>query len=69
MDDVYGGSYNISNSFHQKYKPIINRVFKKINRFALHAYKINFIHPSTKEKMEIEAPLPNDFRNILDILF
>lgn len=31
-----------------------------INRQALHACKVTFIHPITKEKMIIEADLPKD---------
>ena len=69
MDDEYGGSYSLSNSFHQKHKPVIDQVFKNLKRFALHAYRIKFIHPILKVKMELEAPLPNDFKKIMDILF
>lgn len=31
-----------------------------INRQTLHAYKVSFIHPITKEKMVLEADLPYD---------
>ena len=34
----------------------------------LHAKKIEFIHPRTKEKMEIEAPIPSYFKKVLDTL-
>lgn len=33
---------------------------KLISRQALHAYKITFIHPITKQKMILEAELPKD---------
>ena len=69
MDDAYGGSYSLSNSFHQKHKLVIDQVFKNLKRFALHAYKIKFIHPILKVEMELEAPLPDDFKKIMDILF
>lgn len=39
-----------------------------INRFALHAHKIEFRHPITGKPMKIEAPLPDDFKNLLEIL-
>ena len=32
------------------------------NRQALHAYKVSFIHPITKEEIQIEAELPEDMR-------
>lgn len=34
----------------------------------LHAKKIEFMHPITKSKMEIEAPLPKYFQDIIDSL-
>lgn len=36
-----------------------------INRQALHAYKINFIHPIINEEMEIVAELPADIRKLI----
>ncbi len=34
----------------------------------LHAKKIEFIHPTTKDKIEIEAPLPKYFEDIINEL-
>lgn len=39
---------------------------KLINRQALHAYKIKFIHPVTKKELEILAPIPSDIKNIFE---
>ena len=64
--------YNIGNPIVGDNKYFINRKVakKKIKskNLMLHAYKIKFIHPSTKKEMEIEAPLPLDFINTLKIL-
>ncbi len=38
---------------------------KLINRQALHACKVCFIHPITKKKMNIEADIPDDILNII----
>lgn len=38
-----------------------------INRQALHACKVSFIHPITKEHMNFEAKIPNNFLPLLDI--
>ena len=38
---------------------------KLINRQALHAYRVKFIHPITKNIIEIETNLPNDMANII----
>ena len=36
-----------------------------INRQALHDYKITFIHPITKQKLEFTAKIPADFENLI----
>ena len=36
-----------------------------INRQALHSYKLEFIHPVTKELMSFTADLPQDFKNLI----
>jgi 23S rRNA pseudouridine1911/1915/1917 synthase len=40
----------------------------RLERQALHAAQITFVHPGTLEKMTIEAPLPGDMRELLSIL-
>lgn len=37
-----------------------------ISRQALHSYKVNFIHPITKESEEYTAPIPSDILNIYE---
>jgi 23S rRNA pseudouridine1911/1915/1917 synthase len=37
-----------------------------LKRQFLHAYQLSFIHPTSGEKMEFEAPLPADLQNVLD---
>jgi len=34
----------------------------------LHAQKIEFDHPTTKERMKVEAPLPKYFEEIIEKL-
>lgn len=48
------------------YGPKINRF--KLKGQALHARVLGFVHPTTKEYMEFEAPLPNYFTGLLDKL-
>ena len=36
-----------------------------INRQALHAYKIKFVHPVFRKEMVIESEIPDDMKNIL----
>ncbi len=39
-----------------------------MNRQALHAYEITFVHPVTLQSMTLQARLPVDFRQLLSIL-
>lgn len=36
-----------------------------ITRQALHAYKVEFIHPITSKKLEIQSELPADIQNLI----
>ena len=38
---------------------------KQSGRQALHAYRIQFVHPITNSKVTYTAPLPDDFKNII----
>jgi 23S rRNA pseudouridine1911/1915/1917 synthase len=38
------------------------------SRSALHASTLEFKHPTTKEMMKFEAPLPQDMQHLLDML-
>ena len=37
-----------------------------LKRQFLHAYQLSFIHPTSGENMEFEAPLPADLQDVLD---
>ena len=67
-DDLYNGSDSIIEGFHEKDRKRILNVLEKINRFALHARRIELKHPKTKKNMIFEAPYPNDFINTLNKL-
>lgn len=47
--------------WNNKDKPIINRQ-------ALHAYKINFLHPVFNKRMEFKAEIPEDMLNFISVL-
>ena len=40
-----------------------------ISRHALHAHKLNFVHPDTCNEMKIQADLPDDMREIIETYF
>ena len=41
---------------------------KVLNRQALHAKSLGFIHPTSKKLIQFESKLPKDFKKILDLL-
>lgn len=42
---------------------------ENMKRHALHAWRIEFVHPATGAQISVKAPLPGDFRRTLDGLF
>ena len=49
------------------YKQKALYLLKLIDRQALHAFRLTFEHPISKEKISFTADLPEDFQNILDL--
>ena len=47
---------------------LYNKESNFINRQALHSESITFVHPITKEILNIIAPLPEDMKTIIDNL-
>lgn len=39
-----------------------------MDRQALHAFRLAFVHPVTNQKIEFESTLPTDFQNAMDLL-
>lgn len=46
----------------------VKTAVRELNRQALHAYRLGFIHPESGEQLQFEAPLPDDFYHLLSIL-
>lgn len=64
-DDMYGGKlvypWQLQDAEQATEDPIMDRC-------ALHAWTIEFKHPTTNEMVKFEAPLPEDMQNQLDML-
>ncbi len=64
-DNMYGGKlvypWQLAESEPAVQEPVISRV-------ALHAWTLEFKHPTTKKLVKFEAPLPKDMQNLLDML-
>lgn len=65
-DTMYGGNRILKEPITTKYKQFVQNCFKIIQRQALHANMLGFIHPITKKKVTITSDLPDDFRKVLD---
>jgi 23S rRNA pseudouridine1911/1915/1917 synthase len=64
-DAVYGGDQILKGTVYSKYKQFVQNCFDLIPRQALHAKTLGFIHPTTKEYMLFDSPLPSDFASVL----
>jgi len=64
-DDMYGGKlvypWQLADAEQAVEEPVISRC-------ALHAWTIEFRHPTTEEMVKFEAPLPPDMQHLLDLL-
>ncbi len=65
-DATYGGDNIVKGTQFTKYKAFIQNCFKVMSRQALHAKSLGFIHPVTKEQMQFDSGLPEDFVALLD---
>ena len=67
FDDVYGGGIKMIKSFHVKYTKLLKSIFKSMDRVALHAKSIKFLHPN-KGIVEYDAPIPDDFKKVINLI-
>ncbi|HFB64726.1 MAG TPA: 23S rRNA pseudouridine(1911/1915/1917) synthase RluD [Aeromonadales bacterium] len=63
-DQVYGGRLMIPAGAGEA----LTNALRHFKRQALHARKLGLIHPSTHEWIEWEADLPDDFKQLLEIM-
>ena len=43
-------------------------ILKNFNRQALHAYHLGFDHPISKKRMNFDIEIPEDFKNLIELL-
>ena len=67
-DPFYGGRSSRLGSLPPAQRRLAARLLELIPRQALHARRLSFIHPITSKRLTIEAPLADDFQQILDEL-
>ena len=66
-DKIYGKSK--INQF-GKDKNTFNKfmILKNFDRQALHAYHLGFDHPASKKRMDFDIEIPEDFKNLIELL-
>ncbi len=65
-DESYGGHKILKGTTFSKYKQFVENCFSLLPRQALHAQHLGFIHPKSKEILQFDVPLPEDFRLALE---
>jgi 23S rRNA pseudouridine1911/1915/1917 synthase len=67
-DPEYGGRQKWLKGIYDQERPLAQKLLNLIERQALHAKKLGFIHPRTKEYQEFDSNLPEDMSNVLSDL-
>ncbi len=67
-DPAYGGRRERRGGLSGKAAATADKALAMIDRQALHAEELTFVHPATGNPMTFNAPLPADFRAVLDFL-
>lgn len=65
-DPTYGGRGIVYGSNLPKMKSRVDNLLEIMQRQALHAKTLGFIHPVTKEKVVFDSELPEDFKLLLE---
>lgn len=66
-DDLYGGVKPPAN-IAPRQRGIVRQLRRVLPRQALHAFRLEFTHPTREQLMSFEAPLPNDFKEAITVL-
>ena len=67
-DPEYGGRAKWLASLSVNKRKMAQEALNLINRQALHAFKIGFIHPQTNQYLEFESPLTVDISKVITFL-
>ncbi|MCK4223840.1 MAG: RluA family pseudouridine synthase [candidate division Zixibacteria bacterium] len=67
-DPEYGGRQKWIKGIYDRDRPFAHKLLSTIDRQTLHAKKLGFVHPRTKEYKEFDSPLPEDIESVLTLL-
>ncbi len=65
-DPVYGGDRILKGVSNGTYKTMVQNCFGQLPGQALHAKSLGFIHPTSREWVQFDTELPENFQNIID---
>jgi 23S rRNA pseudouridine1911/1915/1917 synthase len=65
-DEKYGGGIAKTRGFLPEFSQFYKRKIKRLKRHALHANRLEFTHPASKENIYFESSLPPDFLNLVN---
>lgn len=65
-DAMYGGDRLLRGNPNGSFKAFVDNAFALIPRQALHAKSLGFTHPRTRQWMQFDSPLPDDFAAALE---
>lgn len=67
-DPTYGGRKIAYGDAAKKKKTFVNELLEIMQRQALHAKTIGFVHPKTGKKIKFDSELPQDMQKVLRLL-
>jgi 23S rRNA pseudouridine1911/1915/1917 synthase len=65
-DMTYGGDRIVKGTVFSKYKQFIDNCFSVLQRHALHAKELGFMHPDSKEHVQFNSDLPDDMATVIE---
>ena len=66
-DNTYGGDKMVKSVTSGAYKMMVEKGFTLLPGQALHAKSLGFIHPSTREWIQFDTRLPENFQAIIEL--
>jgi 23S rRNA pseudouridine1911/1915/1917 synthase len=66
-DDLYGGGKDALERLPVLDRTFAQSVYKCFIRHALHAFRLEFVHPFTEKRIALTAPLPQDFTQAMSL--
>jgi len=67
-DSLYNGGEDMFSSYDSNSQKNFSKIFKFINRVALHAFFLQIIHPITNKNIKFNIDLTEDLKKVLNIL-